>query len=280
MKLAGAVTLYHCDIKRFKKNIDTYLNDVDVLYVLDNNEKINSEISIELSEYHNVEYINFGDNLGISAAFNCALKKARKEGYEFLLTMDQDSMFLPGMLSRHKKLLSKYETMHPKEVATYSINYDTNFDSPEGGARQIHVTITSGSIIPVELAIQLGGFDEDLFIDEVDTEFCYRLEKAGYKIIEFPDIIMKHSLGNRTYHYFLGCKYNTLNHNAIRKYYITRNKIYMIKKYPSLKKVYFKEIIKMIIKILLVESDKKRKIYYIKQGIIDGITGHMGKCLV
>lgn len=75
-----------------------------------------------------------------------------------------------------------------------------------------------------------------MFIDEVDTEFCYRSQKAGYKIIEFPNVIMKHSLGDRTYHYFLGRKYNTLNHNAIRKYYITRNKIYMIKKYPFLKK--------------------------------------------
>lgn len=131
MNLAGAVTLYHCDIKRFKENISTYLDEVDVLYVLDNNEKVNPEISMALSEYQNIKYIGFGDNIGISAALNCALKKSRKDGYEFLLTMDQDSMFLPGMLSKYKSLLSKYENMHPKEVAIYSINYDTNFDSPE-----------------------------------------------------------------------------------------------------------------------------------------------------
>lgn len=40
MKLAGAVTFYHCDVGQFIKNINSYLNELDILYVLDNNEQI------------------------------------------------------------------------------------------------------------------------------------------------------------------------------------------------------------------------------------------------
>lgn len=274
MRLAGVITLYHPN-KNVLSNIKTFLDQLDILYVLDNTE--NPDISIKklFSEIEKVKYVAFGDNMGIAYAMNYALKAS--DGYDFLLTMDQDSHFMPGMMAKYKQAIEEQEKINPQRTGVYSVNFDQRVDAVIPGYKKIDVAITSGSIIPVHIAKAVGGVDETLFIDEVDNEFCYRIKKNGYDILEFPSIILKHSLGHQTFHQILGFHYNTFNHNALRKYYMTRNRIYVLKKYPEIRCWYIKNIIKDVIKVILAENDKKHKINYIIKGMRDGINNHMGK---
>lgn len=274
MKLAGIITLYHPD-KNVLSNIETFLNQLDILYVLDNTENPDVSTREMFSEIGKVEYKAFGGNMGIAYAMNYALKAVK--GYDFLLTMDQDSYFLPGMMAKYKQKVEEQEKINPQKAGVYSVNFDPRVDAVVPGCKKIDVAITSGSMIPVDIATKIGGFDENLFIDEVDNEFCYRVKKNGYDILEFPSIILKHSLGHQTFHQILGFHYNTFNHNALRKYYMTRNRIYVLRKYPEIRCWYIKKIIKDVIKVVLVENDKKHKINYIIKGMKDGIINHMGK---
>lgn len=274
MKLAGIITLYHPD-KNVLSNIETFLNQLDILYVLDNTENPDVLTREMFSEIGKVEYKAFGGNMGIAYAMNYALKAVK--GYDFLLTMDQDSYFLPGMMAKYKQKVEEQEKINPQKAGVYSVNFDPRVDAVVPGCKKIDVAITSGSMIPVDIATKIGGFDENLFIDEVDNEFCYRVKKNGYDILEFPSIILKHSLGHQTFHQILGFHYNTFNHNALRKYYMTRNRIYVLRKYPEIRCWYIKKIIKDVIKVVLAENDKKHKINYIIKGMKDGIINHMGK---
>lgn len=274
MKLVGAVTIYHPE-ENVKDNINSYLDELDLLYVLDNTEQPNPEIKNYFSQFSKIKYIAFGDNMGISYAFNFVLNEVKD--YDFLLTMDQDSSFPIGVMEKYHNLVETYEQTNPKKTAMYSVKYISDEQQDINKPRSVNIAITSGSILPVQLANELGGFDEKLFIDEVDSEYCYRAKKDGFDIIEFPNIILNHSLGMRTFHSVGQFKFNTLNHNAMRKYYITRNKIYVLKKYPFVKWSYLKEIIKMSLKVILVEDDKIKKFKYIIRGCKDGINNHMGK---
>lgn len=274
MKLAGIITLYHPD-KNVLSNIETFLNQLDILYVLDNTENPDVSTRKMFSEIGKVEYKAFGGNMGIAYAMNYALKAVK--GYDFLLTMDQDSYFLPGMMAKYKQKVEEQEKINSQKAGVYSVNFDPRVDAVIPGCKKIDVAITSGSMIPVDIATKIGGFDENLFIDEVDNEFCYRVKKNGYDILEFPSIILKHSLGHQTFHQILGFHYNTFNHNALRKYYMTRNRIYVLRKYPEIRCWYIKNIIKDVIKVVLAETDKKHKINYIIKGMKDGIINHMGK---
>lgn len=274
MKLAGVVTLYHPN-ENVMSNIASFLEELDVLYVLDNTENPDESVKELFSHNEKVRYKAFGDNMGIAFAMNYALKEA--SDFDFLLTMDQDSHFLPGMMKKYKNAIEAMEATPSKKVGVYSVNFDQRIDPVVPGDKKIKVAITSGSVIPVKIAIKIGGFDENLFIDEVDNEFCYRVRKNGYDIIEFPSILLKHSLGNQTFHKILGFHYNTFNHNAIRKYYMTRNKIYILKKYPQVRGIYVKKIVKDIVKVILAEGDKAHKITNIIRGIKDGMMNKMGK---
>ena len=69
-----------------------------------------------------------------------------------------------------------------------------------------------------------------LFIDEVDHDFCYRLVNAGFKIGISKDVVISHKIGETKVKKLLGKKIFIRNHSAFRKYYISRNIIYLSKK--------------------------------------------------
>ena len=171
MKLVGAVTIYYPD-ENVKDNISSYLEQLDLLYILDNTENPNPEIERYFSQFSKVKYIAFGDNKGISYAFNFVLQKCQI--YDFLLTMDQDSSFSPGMMEVYFNLVKEYEQRNPGKTAMYSVKYEVPKDKAKCNFNKVDIAITSGSIIPINLALKIGGFDENLFIDEVDSEYCYR----------------------------------------------------------------------------------------------------------
>ena len=274
MKLAGAVTLYHPN-NDVAENIKTYLDELDVLYVLDNTEDPDPKWEDFFRKIDNVQYISFYENKGISYALNYALRKAGEEGYHFLLTMDQDSCFDPGVTAKYKQLAESYEAENPGRTAMYTVFFEGI--AREEKVREVESSITSGSIVPVSIVEKIGGFDEALFIDEVDCEYCYRAQDYGYKIVQFPGIFMHHSIGERTYHSVLGFRYNTVNHPPIRRYYMGRNCVYVMRKYPRKIVLYCVGITKLIVKIILAEKDKGNKLRYLARGIWDGIRGHMGK---
>lgn len=278
MKLAGMVTVYHPD-NDVIDHIKTYLPELDVLYVLDNTEIPDKNFEIKIKALDNVQYIAFNQNTGISFALNYALKEASLQKYLFLLTMDQDSYFYEGMMRQYKKDIEEYEKSYPNYIGVYAVHYTgcPEIHCLDEEIHQLKYAITSGSIISIPIAMNIGGFDNELFIDEVDNDFCIRIRKNGNKIIEFPHVLMKHSLGNVTTYSIASRNFTTTNHNEIRRYYIARNKVHLLLKYPEIRKKYIIDIVKLIMKILLAESNKINKLRYILRGVLDGCLNKMGK---
>ena len=119
MKIAGVVVLYNPD-DNVRTNIDSYINELDILYVVDNspipndnNKKINCE---------KIKYISNNGNKGIANALNVGANNALKENCEWLLTMDQDSTFKDNSLSKMKELLKKLNKVNNELIKRYSKN--------------------------------------------------------------------------------------------------------------------------------------------------------------
>ena len=143
--------------------------------------------------------------------------------------------------------------------------------------------ITSGNIIDVNNAVSIGGFDEALFIDEVDHEFCFRGIKNGLFIYQCTrGIYLLHKIGNPIEIKIMGKVYHPPAHNYVRTYYIIRNRLYMIRRYWNLDikwtiNHYFGNTARLIVSKIFFEEDKYRKIKSIYYGIMDCILGRMGK---
>lgn len=259
IKICGVVVWYNPK-KEYLENIKSYLYKLDELYIIDNSNNTNLELVKNLGE--GVTYLPLLCNKGIAYALNIALEKAIEKNYNYLLTMDQDSKFLNDSFSDY---ISFVENDKEEKIALYSplhvidkvklkeIDIE-NKKNIEYSEREN----ASGNILNLKYVKDIGKFNEDFFIDEVDIDYCYRIIEKGYKIKKLNFIPLKHSLGNYK-KYKIGGK--VTHHNYIRRYYIVRNKLYMRELYKEkVAKQYKKDIWKDIRKIIFFENDKFLKL--------------------
>lgn len=130
--------------------------------------------------------------------------------------------------------------------------------------------ITSGTLTNVRACREAGGFDDELFIDSVDYDMCYSLQEHGYRVLKIGFIGLLHEVGKSTTVSILGVKYAVNNHNALRKYYISRNSVYLIKKHHLNPFVEYFYVYRRIFTVLFFEANKREKIAAILKGIRDG----------
>ena len=279
IKIAATVILYNPD-RDVISNIYTYLEQVDKLYVIDNSEIISQFIKNEFIKNQKVFYIANYENIGIASALNKALNKAEEDGYEFLLTMDQDSYFDNQVV---EKMLNRIDEDEGIAIISARHQYPVGKKAAKVNDDAIDnlVAMTSGNIVRVKLLRSIGGYKEDLFIDYVDHEICLRLNSLGYKIKILDDYKVIHSLGSVIEEKFLWKKVYPTNHSPIRIYYQTRNRLFVYKAYRRIFPDYFKSetinFFKNIFRVVLFEDQKRKKIKFIFRGYHDFKKGIFGE---
>ncbi len=276
IKLAGMVTLYNPTDEDIK-NIDSYINDVDVLYVIDNTEgKDNKD---RLPKNKKIKYFFKNENVGVATALNEAARMAIKDGYKYLLTNDQDTFFKKDVVKELKKVvekedMNKYGIVVPWHNTKLKMKKITNgYDYPEA-------TMTSGNILNLDVWKEVGGFKDWLFIDGIDIEYSLNLRKHGYKILRVNSLEIDHNLGDIKYKYFLGKEYVVSNHNYLRRYYIVRNNHYIFDMYNDYAPHICWDLVsqkKYYMEILLFEKGKIKKIIAMRRGLRDYKNGIKGK---
>lgn len=275
LQIASAVVLYNPTNEDIE-NINSYLKDVDILYVLDNSPKRNDK---RLPENKKIQYIFNDNNLGISIPLNMAAQMARDNNYKWLLTMDQDTSFDNEVL---KKMKERIEKMDCNNIGIVTPWHNTKLNIKKSKEKIEHPldVMTSGNLLNLEIHQKIGGFQEDLFIDGVDIEYCLKLAKNGYKITRFNDLEIKHNLGNIFYKQFLWKELLITNHSAMRRYYQCRNYHYIKEKYKDDFPQFCNTLVKVkatILGIILYENDKLNKIRAYYLGYKDYKLGRKGK---
>ena len=165
---------------------------------------------------------------------NQGARMALEEGFDWLLTMDQDSSFTAESLLQYFRCTQ--EAFSDPSVAMVGVNFfGEKLMNGSCRATDSFNLITSGSILRLSAFSAVGGFDEALFIDEVDLEYCYRCVSAGYRTLLLQEIFLEHSLGvSKPVRSPLTGKVTSRSfHNPLRVYYMVRNYLYINKNYPG-----------------------------------------------
>jgi rhamnosyltransferase len=277
-KVAAVVVLYNPEIDVFD-NISTYLNQVGKLYIVDNSEVINNLLFEKLNKNNNVEYICNYFNLGIAAALNIGAKRAIDEGYEYLLTMDQDSKGSEGMVNKQIEIIQSSANIGI--VATGHFNPEFHIESKEKVTKEILYTMTNGNLLSLAAYKKVGGFLEELFIDHVDHEYCLRLNANGLKVIMTNEAVVYHKLGTAVKIKFLNFNFYPTYHSPLRLYYRTRNRFYVERLYKNNFPDYVIEnrrhFLRELLDIILCEKDLWRKFKMIVRGYLDYRENILGK---
>ena len=282
-KIAAVVILYHPNNSCIK-NIKSYYDLVGKVYIFDNTED-KSTLKSELEQWPKVDFYHDGENGGLPKRLNEAGKQAIKDGYNWLLTMDQDSVFLEESFVQYLDCFTAFE--NKKEVALFGATNDRSVIKSTSQCRfkEENDLMTSGNLLNLSLFKKIGDFDEALFIDSVDHDYCIRSILAGFKIIRFTNIFLLHELGNLVHRssiktLFLLKKKKEV-HSPVRLYYMVRNMLYLNKKFekeniPKVKQLK-KDVFARIKKAMLYGRNTSEIIKRVKQGYKDHENNKMGK---
>jgi rhamnosyltransferase len=283
MKICSVTILFHPD-DVVKLNVNSYLNEVDTAYIIDNTEgeaTDNRNLFVSLTELHKIVFIKNKTNEGIGKSLNIAFEMAVDAGFDWMLTMDQDSGFKENGF--FKLAESKFNdnniaiigaSVHQQIPFTKQVDADFN---------SAVFLITSGNLVRISAWKKLGGYNEKLFIDEVDTDFCLRMQNNGFKILSTTTNFLQHKLGNQFEANIPFSKrvWPIGIHAPFRMYYMARNGLYMIKNYafshPKYALYRMKSFMAKFLFILFFYPKKAQYLNCFFSGVTDFMRSKYGK---
>jgi len=95
----------------------------------------------------------------------------------------------------------------------------------------LDIVLTSFNLLNLASQQDVGGFDERLFIDEVDHDFCLRARLRGYRIVQATRLVVRHQAGNLAQATHRGVRIEYQRHPPERLYTMTRNTLILARRY-------------------------------------------------
>lgn len=297
--IAAGIVIYNPDDpERFNESLTSVLAQFSRVYLFDN-----STQKVKLPSFgSNVTYITEHKNQGIAYALNRIMEQAERDGFQWLVTMDQDSILPDNMVAAYR------EHIHDADVAIICpqvIDKRRKYMAvkTEPAEEFVDECITSGSCTSIEAWKKLGKFDEWLFVDLVDNEFCKRAIVSGYKILQLNSLVMNQEFGKiipkseKTIRFWLRMANFLHNKNfaklsyrktvsPARVYYTNRNIIYVNRKLAGYGPVAYQNYnckgysgfwISFNFPSFLRAQDKKAVWKAIWKGRRDGLNKHVEK---
>lgn len=259
------------------KILDSICEIIDLVIIYDNSEHPDNGLEAKIGSHKNCTFLSNGKNDGVSIALNTMADVAVASDKRKIIFFDQDSELSGADLVEYLDKILSYDCsdvamFSPNIICDYVVDENAYFDAPP--VKECDWLITSGSCLDLCAYEDIGTFDEKLFIDLVDTDFCIRAREKGYKLLQLSTPIMRHSLGD--VRSILNIKYYC--HSPLRIYYQVRNKIYLSKKHPNTNILgVIVSILKGIVKITFLEKNKFFRFKMVFKGIVDAKNSVMGK---
>lgn len=278
MHICAGIITYNPTLTDVSTCLEALCNQVERVIIVDNASKNVKSLQEVVSKYANVTLVKNSQNIGFAKALTQVFEWAKSQGFNWVLTLNDDSVVPSNMISEYKKILENQGSLvNQKNAKNAKIAIVCSLLKNRLDGTILHSKchedecITSGSLTSVEAWAKIGGFDEWLEIDGVDFDFSRRLVRAGWKIVECQNVIMEHQIGKARSINLIIKHPIVWNHNANRKYYIARNMQvvdYKMGTYSYAKSL--RAVVRDMIFVALWEKNKFAKIHAMIRGFKDG----------
>jgi rhamnosyltransferase len=244
--IAAIIVAYQPVASQINRLIAALSQQCRIVYVMDNGGGRDA-IPASLGKGSVVRIVDMEGNQGIGAALNLGFQLAKTAAIKFVVTFDQDSEpphgLAAGLMNALEQLTSNGErvaAVGPRIVDLRNARaFEYAFMHRRAGwptavrcARQsafveADFLITSGSLISLDAFERVGPFDQTLFVDCTDMEWCFRARAMGYRLYGVCSVVMPHELGSGAFARALGI--TILGHSPVRRYYYGRNTVRLLK---------------------------------------------------
>jgi len=272
-----AIVLSFHPSKYIVRNIETLLMEVSHVVVVDNESSEDSKRILSYFSKERVTCIFNATNNGVAKGFNQGIKWGLEKNFDYFLLMDQDSRPVPNMVMKLKVVLESHLQQQRQLVLVgpQHEDYIRKLTTITENVDPTPLLITSGSLMSKGVIDVVGLYDERLFIDHVDHDYCLRLKKMGGQCLKVNSAILLHKFGEARVKKIFGKTFFLQEYSPFRRYYMMRNRIILYKRYGMFKEKWFwldlKNALKDFVKLVVFEKQKRAKIFAIFRGVFDGI---------
>ena len=229
-------------------------------------------------------------NIGLARAFNQGIARALETGADYVMLLDQDTRPPPGMAAALLERAEAYRAaggrlgcLGPRPVDRKRPGAAT-FARPAGpldpatGLVPVATIISSGMVIPRAALDRVGGMWNELFIDHIDHEWCFRAAAHGLTVLGAADLAMPHDMGDAGL--AIGGRYKPVHRSPVRHFYIVRNTLWLARCSFIPRRWRILEAVKLAYRIpgyLLVSSARPRSLAAIGRALWQGVRGQRAR---
>lgn len=245
-KSCAVVVTFKPDVTLLLKLLGQLNKETDFI-VIDNASPEIERIAESIEVYSRCrKLLRLEQNHGLAHALNLGLDWAREQDCEFAFLFDQDSslcdLFVDRMIAAYREA-SQFSEQGVAAVGPRLINPQSMRQTPFKLFNRLlfrsdrlfpgcdthflaDFLITSGSMLALEHLPAIGPMMEDLFIDNVDLEWCFRAKSLGFDLIGTDDAVLYHAIGERSMDPLVRAGIMA-QHNPARTYYSSRNRVHL-----------------------------------------------------
>jgi len=256
---------------------------VDALVVIDNSASaVITSLLAPAAAKPGWHLISNSENRGIATASNQGINFAQENGATWVAFFDHDTEPNDEFRGELDRIWSNYNGAKPLGIigsnlylaGTRNPRHPTA-DLDKKGYVQTTAVIASGSAYRMTMVSRLGLLKDEYFIDCVDKEYCWRALTNGYSVCRTTKPLVTHTLGAPIRHRVLGRTLTSLNHSAVRRYFIGRNNVLLFREYffrlPGGSLDLLAYVVKTAVKICVVERERRKKLSCLLLGIWHGL---------
>jgi rhamnosyltransferase len=156
-----------------------------------------------------------------------------ERGASYALLLDQDSRPDALMRDRLVAVATAIEAAGRRLACVAPTLIDRKLPSAEVSSRDEYQTITgtlatSGTLVTRAGWEGVGQMWEDLFIDGIDHEWCFRARNRGFETIVSTAVTMSHNMGESAISVF--GRFKPIHRSAVRHYFIVRNTLWLARR--------------------------------------------------
>lgn len=272
MKILAVVVTYYPEKELLEKNVAAFIEHVDKVLIWENTPE-SEKLQYRFVYGDKIEYCGDGVN-SISHGLNYGWHYAKNHGYDYLLTMDQDSEFdhFPAYRDAVLAHQGRDTALFGPQTEEMSLCKDVFLAVP--------AIITSGMLLSVELLSELGGYCEAFKIDGVDSELCLKASSHGFNVYLYEGVSLKHHFGASVDGRHDDKVVMKKNYSPSRLYGIFRNHIILFRRYRDnwwIKQIVYYYFRTYFIGVLRYDTNKLKKSWAMTKGIFDGLCFNLYK---
>lgn len=295
--VAAVVVSFHPEMPVLDRLLASLLNQVDLLLLVDNGGGA-GYLAADPDLRERICYLPLGENKGLGFALNVGFAKAVQQGKRYMVTFDQDSHAQPDLIERLHQAMNNAKRLDDKAIAVSPAFFDRRdgkevnfpfyssvggkikpvFESDNAhGLVKADALITSGMFVDVQAWEQGIRYDEGMFVDFTDTEWCFRVRDRGYSLYGCLNVQMGHALSDAPPVKLLGLSF--FRYSPVRRYFFFRNTVAVCRMAhtPALwKRRMMTALMLRFVVNLFIDIDRKKSLSMMIRGVRHGAKASLG----